>query len=71
MTVSGMVRDFFDETKVPALYMDILKAVEAANFNLMDAFYNMTIGAYKVLGRLEDIPMNVPEYHSVTANLLN
>ena len=66
LTVSGMVRDFFDETKVPALYMDVLKAAEAANFNLMDSFHNMTIGAYKVLGRLEDVPLNVPESHSVT-----
>ncbi|TWE01047.1 creatinine amidohydrolase [Neobacillus bataviensis] len=66
LTVSGMVRDFFDETKVPVLYMDVLKAAEAAHFNLMDSFHNMTIGAYKVLGRLEDVPLNVPESHSVT-----
>ncbi|MEH7419127.1 creatininase family protein [Neobacillus drentensis] len=66
LTVSGMVRDFFDETKVPALYMDVLMAAKAANFNLMDAFHNMTIGAYKVLGRLEDVPLNVPESYSVT-----
>jgi creatinine amidohydrolase len=66
LTVSGMVRDFFDETQVPALYMDVLKAAEEANLNLMDAFHDMTIGAYKVLGRLEDVPLNVPECHSVT-----
>jgi creatinine amidohydrolase len=66
MTVSGMVRDFFDETKVPILYMDVLKAGEAANFNLMEAFHDMSIGAYKLLGRLEDVPLNVPESHSVT-----
>ncbi|MEH6993329.1 hypothetical protein V7075_11505 [Neobacillus drentensis] len=66
MTVSGMVRDFFDETKVPILYMDVLKAGEAANFKLMDAFHEMSIGAYKVLGRLEDVPLNVPESQSVT-----
>ena len=66
LTVSGMVRDFFDETKVPILYMDVLKAAEAVNFNLMDAFHDMNIGAYKVLGRLEDVPLNVPESHSVT-----
>jgi creatinine amidohydrolase len=66
MTVSGMVRDFFDETKVPALYMDVLKAAEAVKINLMDSFHDMTIGAYKVLGRIEDVPLNVPESHSVT-----
>jgi creatinine amidohydrolase len=66
MTVSGMVRDFFDETKVPALYIDFIKAAEGAEFNVMEAFHDMTIGAYKVLGRLEDVPLNVPESHSVT-----
>ncbi|WP_180320058.1 hypothetical protein [Peribacillus loiseleuriae] len=40
--------------------------MKAANFNLMDAFHDVTIGACIVLGRLEDIPMNVPESHSVT-----
>ena len=69
LTVSGMVRDFFDETKVPILYMDLLKAAEAVNFDLMDAFHDMTIGAYKALGRLEDIPLNVPESHSVTYDI--
>ncbi|WP_338472525.1 creatininase family protein [Niallia sp. XMNu-256] len=66
ITVSGMVRDFFDETKVPILYMDILKASEAVQFNLMEKFHDMNIGAYKILGRLEDVPLNVPESHSVT-----
>lgn len=66
MTVSGMVRDFFDETKVPILYMDIIKAAEAANFNLMDVFHDISIGAYKIVGRLDDVPLNVPESHSVT-----
>ncbi|OCA84527.1 hypothetical protein A8F94_15120 [Bacillus sp. FJAT-27225] len=69
MTVSGMVRDFFDETKVPILYMDVLKAAEAADFNLMDNFHDMSIGAYRVLGRLEDVPLNVPESHSVTYDI--
>ncbi|SFM38705.1 creatinine amidohydrolase [Paenibacillus sp. 1_12] len=66
LTVSGMVRDFFDETKVPILYMDILKAAESVNLNLIDLFHDVTIGAYQVLGRLEDVPLNVPESSSVT-----
>ncbi|UQZ84641.1 Creatinine amidohydrolase [Paenibacillus konkukensis] len=66
LTVSGMARDFFDETKVPILYMDLLKAAESVNFDLIDRFHDMTIGAYKMLGRLEDVPLNVPESHSVT-----
>ena len=66
LTVSGMIRDFFEETKVPILYMDILKAAEAVQFDLLEAFHDMTIGAYKVLGRLEDVPLNMPESNSVT-----
>lgn len=66
LTVSGMIRDFFDETKVPILYMDIIKAAESVRFDLIDRFHDMTIGAYKVLGRLEDVPLNVPESSSVT-----
>lgn len=69
LTVSGMIRDFFDETKVPILYIDILKAAEAVQFDLMEAFHDMTIGAYKILGRLEDVPLNVPESHSVTYDI--
>ena len=66
LTVSSMVRDFFEETKVPVLYMDLLKTAEAVQFNLLDVFHDMTIGAYEVLGRLDDVPLNMPESHSVT-----
>lgn len=66
LTLSGMVRDFFDETKVPILYIDTLKASETIKFDFMNHFHNMNIGAYKVLGRLEDVPLNVPESNSVT-----
>lgn len=66
LTMSSMVRDFFEATKTPVLYMDIIKAAEAANINLLEAFQEMTIGAYQLLGRLEDVPLNMPESHSVT-----
>ncbi|HIW33960.1 MAG TPA: creatininase family protein [Candidatus Paenibacillus intestinavium] len=69
MTLSGMVRDFFDETKVPILYLDMLKAAEAAQCNLLESFHDISIGAYKVLGRLEDVPLNVPESDSVTYSI--
>lgn len=69
LTVSGMVRDFFDETKVPILYIDVIKAAEAAKFDLMEVFHDMSIGAYKVLGRLEDVPLNIPESRSVTYDI--
>lgn len=66
LTVSGMIRDFFDETKVPALYMDLLKIAESVSFNLLDVFHEISIGAYQVLDRLEDVPLNMPESPSVT-----
>jgi len=66
LTVSSMVRDFFDETKVPLLYMDMLKTAEAVNFDLLSSFHDLVIGAYDKLGRLEDVPLNIPESSSVT-----
>ncbi|MEF2248671.1 creatininase family protein [Paenibacillus sp. IITD108] len=66
LTVSGMIRDFFDETKVPALYMDLLKIAESVSFNLLDVFHEISIGAYQVLDRLEDVPLNMPDSPSVT-----
>ncbi|MBS4207994.1 creatininase family protein [Bacillus sp. FJAT-50079] len=69
LTVSSMVRDFFDRTKVPVLYIDMIMAVESIkdlSFNFMEKFHEMTIGAYSILGRLEDVPLNVSESNSVT-----
>ncbi len=60
MTCSPMVRDFFDETGVPILYMDLTMQMtrSAADlFKSLDSFHAITVGAYKMLGRLEDIPL--------------
>lgn len=67
-----MVRDFFDETKVPILYMDMMKAMETIqdlSFDTMEKFNDMAIGAYQILGKLEDVPLNIPESNSVSYNL--
>lgn len=69
LTVSPMIRDFFNETKVPILYIDILPASQAIGFNLLEHFHKMTIGAYKLLGRLDDVPLQVPESNSVTYDI--
>lgn len=68
LTVSPVIRDFFEETKCPILYIDMVKAADRKDlsFNFMEAFNDICIGAYKILGRLEDVPLNVPESHSVT-----
>lgn len=69
ITVSGMIRDFFDETKVPILYIDMIKAMESIDdlsFEMTEKFIEMNIGAYDMLGKLEDVPLNMPESDSVS-----
>lgn len=71
MTVSPMVRDFFDETGVPILYMDLTMQMSAHAkdiFNgdmkkpedmlrVMRSFHSITVGAYQIMGRLQDVPL--------------
>lgn len=67
MTCSPMVRDFFDETGVPILYMDLTMQMtrSAADlFKSMDSFHAITVGAYKMLGRLGDVPLTTAFTHS-------
>ena len=69
MTVSPMVRDFYDETGVPILYMDMTMQMfnnardifqtdkmatdPKAFMRLLDAMF---VGGYQIMGRLEDVP---------------
>ncbi|WP_341479890.1 creatininase family protein [Anaerofilum hominis] len=64
LTCSPMVRDFFDETGVPALYVDLLLQLERLGkdfFPPQQPFYRrfdaLILGAYDLLGRLEDVPL--------------
>ena len=60
MTCSPMVRDFYDETGVPILYMDLtMQMLQNARdlFKSMDAFHTITVGAYQIMNRLEDVPL--------------
>lgn len=60
MTCSPMVRDFFDETGVPILYMDLsmqLGKLAKDLFTSLDCFHAITVGAYQIMGRLQDIPL--------------
>ena len=62
MTCSPMVRDFFDETGVPILYMDLtMQMLKNASdlFKSMDSFHAITTGAYKIMNRLEDAMQTV------------
>ncbi len=66
MTCSPMVRDFFDETGVPILYMDLtMQMMKNARdiFTSMDSFHAITVGAYQVMGRLADIPLTTAYEH--------
>ncbi len=70
MTVSPMVRDFYDETGVPILYMDMtmqlfrhagrlfqggaMQGDPEAFAKLMDSVF---VGGYQIMGRLEDVPL--------------
>lgn len=62
MTLSPMVRDFFDETKTPILYLDLIMALfKHAKELIPDGnFYDIYVGAYDIMGRLEDVPL-MPE----------
>ncbi|MBQ2706600.1 MAG: creatininase family protein, partial [Agathobacter sp.] len=58
MTICPMVRDFYDETGVPILYMDCMIHMNKCRdlFTDMSAFHDITVGAYKIMNRLEDVP---------------
>jgi len=60
MTICPMIRDFYDETGVPALYMDCMMQVgrnQDILTNFIQDFHAMTVGAYKIMNRLEDVPL--------------
>lgn len=69
LMVSPMIRDFFNETKASILYIDILPASQAIGFNLLEHSHEMIIGANKLLVRLDDVPLLVPESLSVTYDM--
>lgn len=66
MTVSPMIRDFFDETGVPILYMDLtMQMMQHARdlFSSLESFHTITVGAYQVMDRLLDIPITEAYTH--------
>lgn len=56
-TLSPLVREFFDETKDPILYMELGGLMRKAHAD----FNKVLFGAYSVVGRLDDIPLNVTQ----------
>ena len=59
MTICPMVRDFYDETGVPILYMDAMMHMNKCKdlFTSFLAFHDITVGAYKIMNRLDDVPL--------------
>jgi creatinine amidohydrolase len=67
--VAPALRDFFDDTKTPAQYIDLLK-VMGNDPSVLDGenFYAIFLGAYDILGRLQDVPLTTPDHdHSQPA----
>ena len=59
MTICPMLRDFYDETGVPILYLDCMIHLNKCRdiFPSMAALNDIFVGAYQIMGRLEDIPL--------------
>ena len=59
MTICPMIRDFYDETGVPILYMDCMMHMNKCRdlFTSFYAFHDITVGAYKIMNRLDDVPL--------------
>lgn len=67
MTICPMLRDFYDETGVPILYISadtfMAKTQNLMKDFLMD-FHAMTVGAYKIMNRIDDVPLVTGYCHS-------
>jgi creatinine amidohydrolase len=63
--VAALVRDFFEETKDPIVYIETSQLTRMAQQqkllaeNLGNLFQLVGYGAYSILGRLNDIPLNL------------
>ena len=59
MTICPMIRDFYDETGVPILYLDSVMKIlgNVAALGGMEGLNDMFVGAYQIMGRLEDVPL--------------
>ena len=59
MTICPMIRDFYDETGVPILYLDAMMHMQKCKdlFTSFLAFHDITVGAYKIMNRIDDVPL--------------
>ena len=68
--VSPALRDFFDETMTPAQYVDLTKVLfDDPSVLEGENFYTIFLGAYDILGRLDDVPLTTSDHdHSQPAD---
>jgi creatinine amidohydrolase len=58
--VSGMVRQFFEETKVPILYIHLpLLYRGQGGAGAVNTFRSVGYGSYYILGRMNDVPLDL------------
>jgi len=63
--VAALVRDFFEETKDPVVYVETTQLTRMAqqqkllSSDLGNVFQLVGLGAYSILGRLNDIPLTI------------
>lgn len=60
ITVCPMIRDFYDETGVPILYMDSMIQFGKGQDLLKDFlndFHAITVGAYKIMNHIDNVPL--------------
>ena len=59
MTICPMLRDFYDETGVPILYLDCMIHLGKCRdiFPSFDALNDIFVGAYKIMNRIDDVPL--------------
>ena len=67
MTICPMIRDFYDHTGLPILYMDCMMQFQK-NADLLKDFLNdfhaITVGAYQIMNRLDDVPLVTGYQHT-------
>lgn len=68
--IGPVIRDVFDTHKVAMLYIDPMEVLATAPGGMLgafeswggtDPFGDLTVAAYDILGRIEDVPLTTPE----------
>lgn len=67
LTVGTVIREVFEETGAPLLYIENGKLKDRApGEDTRQSGTDLFCGAYQLMGCLEDVPLNVPEGHSIS-----